>query len=164
MSSQNAMRLAPLSLDFGLAGSWTLPSTRAVTLGAASDGFLQVAQGTVWATFDGPHQGPANDWGDQVLVCGTRIHLMAGQQVVLEPYQHAANEAARFSWEPDAMPSEPVSRADALRSMVGVWLGRFVTQKRVPASAWPVQGGAPRGEQARQAVWHYLRQLRINPP
>ncbi len=135
MSSQHVMQLAPLPLGIGLAGSWTLPLARAVTLGATSAGCLQVAQGTVWATFDGPHQGPANDWGDLVLRCGTRIHLMAGQQLVLEPYQSAANEATRFSWEPDARTSKPISRTHALRSRVGTWLGRALTQRRAPGSA-----------------------------
>lgn len=164
MSSQNAMQLASLPLGIGLAGSWTLPLARAVKLGAASGGFLQVAQGTVWATFDGPHQGPANDWGDLVLRCGTRIYLTAGQQVVLEPYQSAANGATRFSWEPDAMPQAPVSRTGALRNKVGDWWGRLLAQRQAPAPAWPQHAGAPRGDQARQAAWHYLRQLRINPP
>ncbi len=164
MSTHHATQLAPQPLGIGLAGSWSLPSSRAIKLGAASSGYLRVAQGTVWATLDGPHHGPANDWGDLVLGCGTRIHLTAGQQVVLESYQSAANEPARFSWEPDALPSEAVSRKGALRTSVGVWLARLLTPKQAPAPEWPTPTGAPRGDQARQAAWHYLRQMRINPP
>ncbi len=164
MSSQNALPLASLPLGIGLAGSWTLPLTRAVTLGAASGGFLKVAQGTVWATLDGPHQGPANDWGDLVLRCGTRIHLMAGQHVVLEPYQNAANEATRFSWEPDARPSGSTSRIDALRNKVVAWLGGVWRPRSRAAPAWQKHESVPSGEQARQAAWRHLRQLRINPP
>ena len=167
MSSHRAMPLTPHPLGIGLAGSWTLPSARAVTLGAASSGFLQVAHGTVWATLNGPHQGPANDWGDRVLGCGTRMRLLAGQQVVLEPYQSAANEVTRFRWEPDAGPSGPMSRAVTLRNMVGgglAWLGRHVTPRRLPTPAWPRREPLQSGEQARQAAWRNLRQLRINPP
>lgn len=164
MSTHHATQLSPQPLGIGLAGSWSLPSSRAVKLGVASGGYLEVAQGTVWATLDGPHQGPANDWGDLVLGCGTRIHLTAGQQVVLESYQRAANEPARFSWEPDAVVSEPVSRTGTLRHRVGAWLAGLQTQEPAPAPEWPAHNGAPRGAQARQAAWHYLRQMRINPP
>ncbi len=164
MSTHHATQLAPRALGIGLAGSWSLPSSRAVTLGAVSGGYLRVAHGTVWATLDGPHHGPANDWGDLVLGCGTRIHLTAGQQVVLESYQNAANEPARFSWEPDAVASEAAPLTGKFRHRIGGWLVALLTQKPALATVWPVHNGAPKGDQARQAAWHYLRQLRINPP
>jgi hypothetical protein len=156
------MQLVSQPLGIGLPGSWTLPSARAVTLGAATDGFLQVAHGTVWATFDGPHpQGAANDWGDLVLRCGTRIHLMAGQQVVLERYQHASNEAVGFSWEPDvAQPARP-SHAQA---WLGRWWRSLWTPRRAGLQEWTYGSDTRAGESARQAAWRHLRELRINPP
>lgn len=164
MSFHHATQLVPQPLGIGLAGSWSLPSSRAVKLGAASGGYLRVARGTVWATLDGPHHGPANDWGDLVLECCASIHLAAGQQVVLESYGRAANEPARFSWEPDAVQSQAMSRNRALRKKIGVWLTRLLMPKQPPAQQWPRHNGAPKGDQARQAAWHYLRQMRINPP
>ncbi len=68
----------------GLAGSWVLPPGRAVTLQSADDSALQVTQGRIWATLDGPHSGPANDLGDVVLQAGERLALRAGQRVVIE--------------------------------------------------------------------------------
>jgi hypothetical protein len=65
----------------------------------------------VWATVDGPHQGPANDWGDVVLHSGEQLQLLPGQQVVVEVYGEAVNEAAFFSWEPS--PAGPPSVAGA---------------------------------------------------
>ncbi len=170
MSSNTAMQLAPLPLGIGLAGCWTLPSTRAIKLGAASGGFLQVAQGTVWATLDGPHQGPANDWGDRVLRCGTRIHLTAGQQVVLEPYQRAANEKTCFSWEPDLQASAPTVRPGVLRKgwhAVGAVLqrlGQVLGRWLAPAPAWSPQHGAQHDEQVRDHAWRDLYHLRTNQP
>ena len=114
MSTPSALQLPASGSGVGLAACWTLSSERAVMLGAQSGGFLQVERGTVWATLDGPHQGPANDWGDLVLKSGTRIHVTAGQHVVLERFQPAANEAVCFRWEPDpatpALPTSPTTR------------------------------------------------------
>lgn len=79
---------------------WRLPPDRALTLRPDVAGVLQVSQGRVWVTTDGPHQGPANDWGDRVLQRGEQLQLQPGQQVVLEAYGDAVNAPAFFCWEP----------------------------------------------------------------
>ena len=72
--------------------------------------------GEVWATLDGPHQGPANDWGDRVLHRGDQLQLMPGQHVVLEVFGVAANEPAYLCWAPAS--GSPGSAAEVL----GRWM------------------------------------------
>ncbi len=87
----------------GPAGSWVLAAGCAVTLDVPDDAALRITQGRVWATFDGPHQGPANDQGDVVLAAGERLALHAGQRVVIEPWSAggtaSASQGAYFSLE-----------------------------------------------------------------
>ena len=81
-------------------GFWKLAAERAVTLNPVETGVLRIAQGHVWVTLDGPHQGPANDWGDLVLHPGEQLRLMPGQHAVVESFGDAVNEPVYFSWEP----------------------------------------------------------------
>jgi hypothetical protein len=84
-------------------GSWKLASGHAVTLRDANAAVLRINHGSVWATVDGPHAGPANNQGDLVLRAGDRLTLQAGQRVVIEPWNSSAasaNEAVYFSWDP----------------------------------------------------------------
>ena len=87
----------------GPAGSWVLPAGCAITLDVADESALAITQGRVWATFDGPHQGPANDLGDVILAAGERLALHAGQRVVIEPWSSGgapcASQSAYFSLE-----------------------------------------------------------------
>lgn len=101
MSRNAPPAICPLR-RLGLAGSWVLPPGQAVTLQSADDSALQVTQGRIWATLDGPHSGPANDLGDVVLQAGERLALRAGQRVVIEAFlpgvaRRAAVEGACFS-------------------------------------------------------------------
>lgn len=170
MSPQSAMQLPASGSGVGLAASWTFSSERAVMLGTRSGGFLRVDTGAVWLTLDGPHQGPANDWGDLVLRSGTRIHLTAGQHVVLEPYQRAANEPTGFSWEPDAPVGVSGARAGVLPRVwrkVGAMLvrwGRALAQWLAPAPVWPARDPALELERATQSAWRSLYHLRGNQP
>lgn len=91
-----------------LPGTWKLAPGRAVTLRPREDGELRVAHGRVWVTFDGPHAGPLNDLGDQVLGAGEQLRVRAGRRVVLEPADRA--EPAYFSWE-FAVAAAPVRAA-----------------------------------------------------
>lgn len=167
MSPPSALQLPASGPGIGLAACWTLSSERAVMLGARSGGFLHVDRGTIWATLDGPHQGPANDWGDLVLKSGTRIHVMAGQHVVLERFQPAANEAVCFSWEPDAatpaLPARHVTaglrKAWALMRRAAIAFGRWLA----PGPAWP-HDLAREYENAKALAWRNLYHLRINHP
>ncbi len=104
MVSTNALKLQQSPFDAVVPGSWQLVPDRAVTLLPGQPGVLRVDQGRVWATLNGPHQGPANDWGDVVLGCGQQLQLLPGQNVVVEAYTHAVNEPVYFSWEPSQAP------------------------------------------------------------
>ena len=106
MASNTLLDLQPSPATDRLAGSWKLAPERAVTLNPGQVGLLRVTEGRVWATLEGPHHGPANDWGDIVLRSGQQICLLPGQQVVVEAYPVAANDgAASFSWEPAPEPA-----------------------------------------------------------
>ncbi len=110
MTAQSALKLQQSPLGTLVPECWKLTPDRAVTLRPDSAGVLRIAQGRVWATVEGPHQGPANDWGDVVLRSGQQLQLLPGQQVVVEVYGDAVNQAAYFSWEPvAAAPAQPGS-------------------------------------------------------
>ncbi len=74
----------------------------ALTLQSPLAGVMEVIHGRVWATFDGPHCGPANDWGDRVLQEGDELHVHADQRLVVEPWARSARELVyfNFKWEP----------------------------------------------------------------
>jgi hypothetical protein len=100
MVSQKSLKLQQSPLGGVLPECWRLVPDRAVTLHPHGAGVLRVSQGRVWVTSEGPHQGPANDWGDVVLRRGEQLRLQHGQQVVVEAYGEAVNADAFFSWEP----------------------------------------------------------------
>ena len=107
------------TLAGAFSGFWKLAPERAVTLHPGEAGVLRVAQGQVWATLDGPHQGPANDWGDVILHSGEQLTLAPGQHVVVESFGDAVNEPVYFSWEPasaiaQAVPTEESGWHDVL--------------------------------------------------
>lgn len=80
------------------AGTWKLAAGQAITLRPHEPGLLRVAQGSVWATGDGPHPGPLNDQGDLVLQAGDQLPLRRGQRVVIEALD--SRLPAHFAWEP----------------------------------------------------------------
>lgn len=119
MVAHNTLKLQQSQDGVSRPGYWKLAPERAVTLDPTEAGVLRVAQGQVWATLDGPHQGPANDWGDLVLHSGEQLKLMPGQHVVVEPFGDAVNEPAYFSWEPSTalskgLPTDESGWRDAL--------------------------------------------------
>jgi len=75
-----------------------LVAGRALSLQPGECGRFRLASGCVWAIFDGPHQGPANDWGDLVLCAGDELTLRAGQRLVIESWRPGM--PAAFSWHP----------------------------------------------------------------
>jgi hypothetical protein len=81
-----------------LPGTWKLAPGRVITLEPREAGMLRVAHGQVWATFDGPHRGPANDLGDHVIGVGEQLRLHPGQRLVVEAWN--GNAPAYFSWDP----------------------------------------------------------------
>lgn len=82
------------------AGAWRLSPGQALTLKSARGGRVRVASGGLWATFDGPHAGPANDRGDHLLEAGELIALRPGEQLVVESASRSAS--AYVEWEPGA--------------------------------------------------------------
>lgn len=117
------------------AGSWKLATGHAVTLHDDRGAVLRITHGSVWATVDGPHAGPANNQGDLFLKSGDRLTLQPGQRVVIEPHtahssarssasanaggsaganaKSSANEAVYFSWDP-ALAAAPLHMHAAL--------------------------------------------------
>lgn len=89
-STQASTRPAP--------GTWKLRPGHAMTLSPREPGLLEVVYGEVWATFDGPHNGPPNNLGDHVVRAGERLWLAAGQNLVVESWRNDA--PAFFSWDP----------------------------------------------------------------
>jgi hypothetical protein len=96
-----------------LPGTWKLPVGRALTLQPSEHGRLKVAHGQLWATYDGPHCGPLNDWGDRVVGTGEELQLRAGQRLVIEAWNGAA--PVYFSWDP-----APAARAARAANVAGL--------------------------------------------
>lgn len=92
-----------------LPGTWKLDQGRAITLRPREDGVLKIAHGQVWLTFDGPHRGPMNDFGDRLLGVGERVRVRAGARLVLESADRRA--PVYFSW--DFVPQEQAQAAPA---------------------------------------------------
>ena len=79
---------------------------QALTLKSAYSGVVHIVHGRVWATFDGPHCGPANDLGDRVLLEGDELQVRADQRLVIEPWARSARDLVYFDfkWEPPQSP------------------------------------------------------------
>ena len=97
-----------------LPGTWKLGAGRAITLRPSESGFVRVAHGQLWATFEGPHQGPLNDQGDHVLGVGGRLWVRAGQKIVIQAWDR--DIPAFFSWDP--APAAAVAPAVTLASVL----------------------------------------------
>ena len=143
MASNTVLNLQQSPVADRLAGAWKLVPEHAVTLNPGQAGVLRVTQGRAWVTLDGPHQGPANDWGDIVLQCGQQITLLPGQHVVLEPYGDAVNQSAYFSWEPAS--DVPAAAPAEVSGMGNLLLRPFLLLARlvsgaVSAAGWLVAG------------------------
>jgi len=82
-------------------GFWQLANGRALSLQPRESGVLRIAQGRVWATFDGPHCGAGNQSGDHVLQAGMQLAVQAGQRLVFEPFERTSQQTVLFEWAPD---------------------------------------------------------------
>lgn len=94
--SESQASLGPANLP----GAWRLESGRALSLQPQQAGVLRIAAGKAWATFDGPHSGPANQLGDLVLQAGDQLTVQAGQNLVFEPIASRNPQAVSFEWTP----------------------------------------------------------------
>ena len=91
-------------------GNWRLEAGRALTLRPMTAGVVRIADGRAWATFDGPHRGPLNDFGDRVVAAGGQLRVRAGQRVVIEAWRDEPPVA--FSWDPLPLPLPARSAAE----------------------------------------------------
>jgi hypothetical protein len=107
MAPEPRLAASPANPQPPLPGAFKLAARQALTLCPARAGLLRVERGSLWVTFDGPHAGPLNDMGDQVLAAGDRLVIRAGQRLVIESW--ASGAPAYFSWDP--MPAPVVERA-----------------------------------------------------
>lgn len=74
-------------------GAWQLAAGQAITLKAPAAAVLRVRQGRVWITCDA-----TNDKGseDIVLAPGEAMRLVAGQRIVMEPWD---GYGATYTWD-----------------------------------------------------------------
>ena len=100
MVTKNILELHPSSRSTTLSGYWELAPGRAISLQPREPGALCIAQGRVWATVDGPHQGHGNELGDHFLQSGQRLDVRAGQHLVLEPWPLVSETPVYFGWTP----------------------------------------------------------------
>lgn len=100
LTAHVALALPPLLHGRQPAGSWHMGRGHAVHLRGKEAAVLRITGGRIWATFDGPHSGPANNLGDLVLAAGEQLTVPAGQGLVIEPWGRAAQDTAFFSWDP----------------------------------------------------------------
>ena len=81
-------------------GLWAMEPQEVLTLCPRAPAMVRVSQGHIWATFSGPHSGPANAWGDLFLAPGQVLQVPAGQRLVLESLAGRGEAAACFDWLP----------------------------------------------------------------
>ena len=81
-----------------VSGCWKLMSGRAISLQPRQAGVLKIAQGRVWATVNGAHQGHGNESGDHFLQAGQQLVIGAGQHLVLESCVAPDAPPVYFEW------------------------------------------------------------------
>jgi hypothetical protein len=106
---------------FRLPGTWKLEQGRAVTLRPRENGVLKIAHGRVWLTFDGPHAGALNDFGDRVLGAGEQVRVRAGMRVVLESCERTLPVyfSWDFQWQPQVQPEPSKAVAQSWDDLLG---------------------------------------------
>lgn len=100
MVTKNMLDLHQLHSGPSLPGCWSLRPGRVISLLPREAGMLRIAQGQVWATFDGPHQGHGNESGDHFLQAGQHLLVRAGQRLVFEPWRPVNEAPVYFEWTP----------------------------------------------------------------
>lgn len=102
MSTEKSHQLQQPEVGLAFPGYWKLAPGQAISLQPREAGALRIAQGQVWATFDGPHTGHGNESGDQFLKAGQSVDVRAGQRVVFEPCGKPRDTPVYFVWIPEA--------------------------------------------------------------
>lgn len=75
----------------------TLAAGRTLSLQADADVRVQVTQGRLWLTLDGPGHGALDGLGDWFLGAGQEFTVPAGRRAVIEPWVRAGEAGAQFS-------------------------------------------------------------------
>lgn len=112
---------------------WKLMPGRAISLQPREAGVLRIAQGQVWATFDGPHLGHGNELGDHFLQAGQTLAVCAGQRLVFEPWGKVGAAPVYFEWT-------RLSTADTVR--VSRWNAAVLQPLHDGGRAWLMAGRA----------------------
>ena len=99
MNAPHFLKL-PARPSTGSATAWSLPHGQASSLRPRQDAALQVAEGHLWITFDGPHSGHGNQLGDHFLSQGEQLLVRAGQRLVVEALGRRGAPPARLQWAP----------------------------------------------------------------
>jgi hypothetical protein len=122
MTTQTLAQMHQSPAAAALPGTWKLATGRAITLQPADSGVLRVAHGSLWVTFDGPQQGPLNDFGDFIVEVGQSVRVQSGERLVMEAWGHGA--PAYFSWDPVAatVTSRRLSTAAVLQPLADLRL------------------------------------------
>lgn len=138
MGTQNTQELHHSRGATIVPGCWKLAPGQAISLQPREAGALRIAQGQVWVTLDGPHQGHGNELGDHFLQAGQQLGVHAGQRVVFEPRGGANDTPVYFAWDPvyatvavrsarwDLTVVEPLQELRSALLMAGSALARLV--------------------------------------
>lgn len=111
MVTHTVFELQSSCTGVSLPGCWKLAPGRAISLQPRETGVLRIAQGQVWATLAGPHQGHGNESGDHFLQHGQQLGVRAGQHLVFEPWGEGCGAPVYFEWTPvSSAASEHASR------------------------------------------------------
>jgi hypothetical protein len=86
-------------------GAWPLEAGRIVRLRPREDTVLRAGHGQLWITFDRPQEGALNESGDFILAAGQRLHVAAGQMVVISAFGKR-DATASFDWELPRLPQQ----------------------------------------------------------
>jgi hypothetical protein len=79
-------------------GAWPLEAGRVVRLRPRENTVLRAGHGQLWITFERPPEGALNDSGDLILAAGQRLHVPAGEMVVISAFGKRGASAS-FDWE-----------------------------------------------------------------
>lgn len=110
--------MPPVRAPRAVPGTWKLAPGRAITLQPAEDGTMRVAHGRIWATYDAPHRGAADDFGDYVVGAGERLWVRSGQRLVIQSWDRGAS--SYFTWDPQTVTQpvrEPLSFAPLVQPL-----------------------------------------------
>lgn len=137
MATHTVLSPSPLhttgAADAVMTQCWMLAPGRALHFHADQAVQVQVTQGRVWATLDGPHAGTPNDMGDLFLQAGIPLTLRPGQRLLVESWGGTGRHAtARLVWS-SAPQAAPVSAWREAASALAAW---FAEASRLGLMRW----------------------------